>query len=312
MIITVTMNPALDKIVGIKKFHYGELNRLQHVSMHAGGKGINVSRSIRKLQGKSLVTGFEGGGVGSAIVNELSALGISNDMVRIQENTRVNLKLIDENQIVTELNEMGPKVDETSLLELEKKLLRLVKPNDVVVLSGSVPQNVPTTIYQSFCKKLKEKQVLVVLDADGELLSYGIQAIPTVIKPNLDEFCHYLGISTNCSINQLVKACRKLVETGIELVILSMGEKGALFATDEQVIFADALQVPIVSCVGAGDSMCAVASLALQHHYSLEELIKLSMAASASTVMHDASECGTYELIESLQKQVTMKVFSDE
>lgn len=147
MIITVTMNPALDKFAKLKTFHYGGLNRLQEIRSHAGGKGINVSRSIARLGGRSLAIGLIGGSVGLEIIQELDQLGISNDMVRVQGNTRTNLKLIDQDHNLSEFNEDGPKIDEVALLELEMKLMRLAQAQDVVVLSGSVPSNVPVTIY---------------------------------------------------------------------------------------------------------------------------------------------------------------------
>ena len=302
MIITVTMNPALDKFAKLKTFHYGGLNRLQEIRSHAGGKGINVSRSIARLGGRSLAIGLIGGSVG---LEELDQLGISNDMVRVQGNTRTNLKLIDQDHNLSEFNEDGPKIDEVALLELEMKLMRLAQAQDVVVLSGSVPSNVPVTIYQSLCEKLKEKQVSVVLDADGDLLRYGIEAKPHVIKPNREELCRYLGAEEQTvTKEELIEACQRLVDDGIALVILSLGAQGAVFVSRDALMEADALSVPIVSAVGAGDAMCAAAALALQRQYPMEELVKLSMAAAASALMCEESACGDRETVEALKKQV--------
>ena len=305
MIITVTMNPALDKFAKLKTFHYGGLNRLQEIRSHAGGKGINVSRSIARLGGRSLAIGLIGGSVGLEIIQELDQLGISNDMVRVQGNTRTNLKLIDQDHNLSEFNEDGPKIDEVALLELEMKLMRLAQAQDVVVLSGSVPSNVPVTIYQSLCEKLKEKQVSVVLDADGDLFRYGIEAKPHVIKPNREELCRYLGAEEQTvKKEELIEACQRLVDDGIALVILSLGAQGAVFVSRDARMDADALSVPIVSAVGAGDAMCAAAALALQRQYPMEELVKLSMAAAASALMCEESACGDRETVEALKKQV--------
>ena len=252
-----------------------------------------------------MAIGLIGGSVGLEIIQELDQLGISNDMVRVQGNTRTNLKLIDQDHNLSEFNEDGPKIDEVALLELEMKLMRLAQAQDVVVLSGSVPSNVPVTIYQSLCEKLKEKQVSVVLDADGDLLRYGIEAKPHVIKPNREELCRYLGAEEQTvTKEELIEACQRLVDDGIALVILSLGAQGAVFVSRDARMEADALSVPIVSAVGAGDAMCAAAALALQRQYPMEELVKLSMAAAASALMCEESACGDRETVEALKKQV--------
>ena len=171
MIVTVTMNPAIDKTVDITRLEKGDLNRIKRVEMDAGGKGVNVSKTIRALGGDSIATGFIGGNSGIIIKNVLSELGITTDFVMVEGETRTNLKVVEEKGDVTELNEPGPQVSAGQLEELICRLEGYAAKDTLFVLAGSIPAGVPKDVYRKITERVHEKGAKVLLDADGELFS---------------------------------------------------------------------------------------------------------------------------------------------
>ncbi len=157
MIVTVTMNPAIDKTVDIGKFEHGGLNRIKNVEIDAGGKGINVSKTIKELGGETIATGFIGGTTGQLIENVLNEMGIKNDFVKIESPTRTNTKLVEEGGIVTELNEPGPVITEEAMEELLTKLEGYASEETLFVLAGSVPASVDKGIYGKISDAVHKK-----------------------------------------------------------------------------------------------------------------------------------------------------------
>lgn len=188
MIITVTLNPAIDKTAQVETMVPNGLNRLSNVMLDVGGKGINVSKAIKELGGESICTGFVAGSNGEWIESELDRMGLKYSFVHVDGNTRMNLKVLDKEMNLTELNETGQEINSEDLSKFKEKLMDMVNPGDMVVLSGSVPKGVPTTIYRDLIVLLKEKGAKVILDADGDLFTYGVEAGPDLIKPNKYEF----------------------------------------------------------------------------------------------------------------------------
>ena len=194
MIVTVTMNPAIDKTVEIGYLQQGGLNRISKVEYDAGGKGINVSKTICELGGKSIATGFLAGNAGRTIKNVLDEKGIQNDFVWIKGETRTNTKVFEENGMVTELNEPGAVPSADELKELIDKLEGYASKDTLFVLAGSVPNGMDKDIYAEIIDTVHKKDAAVFLDADGELFRSGLKAMPDIIKPNrleLEEYARF-------------------------------------------------------------------------------------------------------------------------
>ncbi len=168
MIITVTMNPAIDKTVEIEKLQPGGLNRIQKVELDAGGKGINVSKTIHELGGESLAIGFLGGNSGKTIENVLTDWNIRHDFIWVDGETRTNTKVFEKNGSVTELNESGPVITEEKVNELLQKIKDYTTSDTLIVLAGSIP-GVDKNIYARITELVHEKGGHVLMDADGEL-----------------------------------------------------------------------------------------------------------------------------------------------
>ena len=234
MIVTVTMNPAIDKTVDIDYLEKGDLNRIKRVEMDAGGKGINVSKTIKALGGDSIAAGFIGGSSGSIIKNVLSGMGITTDFVEVEGETRTNLKVVEAKGNVTELNEPGPRVSGPQLEELLCKLEGYAGPDTLFVLAGSIPAGVPGDIYRIITERVHEKGSKVLLDADGELFSESLKASPDMLKPNRSELERYFDMDYRASEKELVKLGERLMDGGVSMTAISLGQMGALFLTKDK------------------------------------------------------------------------------
>lgn len=306
MIYTLTMNPALDKTAEVEELHIGGLNRLQNLIVNPGGKGINVSKMLHILGKESIAMGFVAGINGQYIVDALDQLGIAHDMVEVEGNTRVNLKVLNKQRQLTELNEEGPTIQHQQLTTLCEKIVSKATKGDCVVVSGSVPTGISSDVYEQLIKQLKTTGTSVLLDADGELFKCGMQALPTVVKPNCFELCQYFGVKETKDIPTLISLGKQMLQKGIALLVISLGEAGAIFMKDELIAHVSGLKVEAHSSVGAGDAMVAAIACALENNDSFEQLIKLSVACSAGAVATQGTQPPTWKAVEELMKQVTI------
>lgn len=305
MIVTVTLNPAIDKTVEINNVQINSVNRVSSVRLDAGGKGINVSKIVLSLGGKSKAIGFLGGRAGTFIKAYLDEMGIENNFIAIKGETRTNLKIVDPLQHTnTDINEMGPNITAEDIKQIDRYISQSVDEKSVIVLSGSVPPNVDQDIYQKWIYRAKEKGAKTILDADGELLQRGIKAGPYLIKPNIHELERLLDQKIS-SVEEIVKCSRIIMDKyRINIVAVSMGEKGALFLNKETAIFAKGITVDVKSTVGAGDSMVAALAYAIDEGYAFEKAVTLAVAAGTANVMTCGTEPSSLEVIMELEKKV--------
>ena len=290
MIITVTLNPALDKTVTLPGFAVNTVNRVQNVRLDPGGKGINVSKAVQALGGKTLSLGILGGSSGGYIKAALDKMNLPNDMVLSGEQTRTNIKIIDPVlKTNTDINESGAPVSREALLAVWEKLTAVVKPGDTVVFAGKNPPGMADELLAAWIRRLKSLDVRVCVDTVGEPMRLALEQRPDIIKPNKAELSEIMGRSL-ISYAQILEAARELVKKGIGLVTVSMGDDGAFFVTENQILRGRCPKVSVVSTVGAGDAMMA----ALVHYTaagcSLEETARRAIAVSSASVMCDGSQ----------------------
>ncbi len=306
MIVTVTLNPALDKTVSLDTLMPGKLNRIKSVTVDAGGKGVNVAKMANVLGVDCVATGFCGGENGKLLLDKLDSLGIKHDFVNVSSNTRTNTKVFDKTYGITELNESGAEVSKEEQQLLFEKLMSYAGDDTIFVLSGSTHINATKNYYSELITELKSKNQTVFFDADGEAFKNAVSKIPNFIKPNDHELLGYLGKQT-MNQNEMFDACKDFVKSGIELVALSLGANGAAFFSKEEACFVEAIDVEVLSTVGAGDSMVAAAACAKQMGLSFLETAKLAVAASAGAVTTEGTKPPTAELVEQLKKQAVVK-----
>lgn len=305
MIYTVTLNPALDKTVEIPSLTVDSVNRITAMRTDPGGKGINVSKVIRKLGRESTATGILGGNTDRAICAALEAMKIKTAFRFVEGETRTNLKVIDPvNHTNTDLNEPGITVSEEILNGLLAELLSKLRKGDIVVLSGSLPKGSPVNTYGTWVNACKKAGAKVILDADGELLVNGMQASPYLIKPNNHELSALTG-ETLKTPDALKKAARSLMQKyDIARIVVSMGGAGALYLTEHETIYAEGLKVPVKSTVGAGDSVVAALAAAEESGKSLADAVRLSAACGAANVMCSGTQAAEYAVIKELMPRV--------
>lgn len=305
MIYTVTLNPALDKTVEIPSLTVDAVNRITTMRTDPGGKGINVSKVIAKLGGKSIATGILGGGTGRAILSALKDLELTTSFHFVEGETRTNMKIIDPVQHTnTDINEPGVTVSEEILHELLEELLEKLTAKDIVVISGSMPKGSPQDTYYTWTKACREKGAKVILDADGDLLKAGLMASPYLIKPNNHELSALVG-RTLTTPEELAKTARELMEQyGISKIVVSMGGDGALYVTGSETLYAEGLKVPVGSTVGAGDSVVAALAVAEEAGMSLSDTVCLSTATGAANVMCSGTQAAEYSVIQELLPKV--------
>lgn len=307
MIITVTLNPALDKTVTLPMFSVGRVNRIAQMRLDPGGKGINVSKVIQSLGGQSVAMGILGGEAGKYIKESLDAMGIENDFLFVAEPTRTNLKIIDpELHTNTDINEPGSPVDEQKAESVYARLEARVQSGDVVVLAGKAPPGIHDGIFAQWTERLHRLGAKVYLDADGPLLLQGVAAKPDLIKPNEEEFSHLMGRSLR-SVDEIASAAQELLHRGIGQIVISLGANGALFVKQGRTIYAKGLKVPVQSTVGAGDATMAALVLGSARGDSWESTIRLAIAAGAASVMCAGTEAASLKTVVALMKQVELE-----
>lgn len=308
MVITVTLNPAMDKTLSIDDFKTGQVNRASSMRYDIGGKGINVSKVLKNFGIDTLCTGFLGGIWQSFFEKELDKRGIKHKFVHIDGNTRTNTKIVDaKNNTHTDINEAGPIISEGELQEFIEIFRELCSSDSIVILSGGINPSVPKNIYATLAAIAKEKGALVILDADGEALGEGIKSKPFLIKPNHHELKTLLGIDTS-SIPNIIKAAEVLKEKGISNIMVSMGEEGALYFSEEGVFKGEALKVPVKSTVGAGDSMVAAIVYSLLNKLDSEDTLAMAEAAGTAAVMLEGTEACTLNQVNELIGQLKSKI----
>lgn len=307
MIYTATLNPALDKTVEIPGMALDTVNRVTSMRTDPGGKGINVSKVIAKLGGESCAVGILGGESGRTLLAALEREGLRTHFRFVEGQTRTNLKIIDRAlHTNTDINEPGLTVSPADLDALLRDLLGMVREGDIVVLAGSLPQGAPQDTYRVWTAACREKGARVCLDADGVLLAEGLKAAPYLIKPNEDELSRLVGHRLT-DTDELIAEGRRLLKGGVTRVVISLGERGALYLRGNEVLYAEGLSVPVGSTVGAGDSVVAALAYADSLDMSDEDAVRLSTATGAANVMCSGTQPAEREAVEKLLPQVKIR-----
>lgn len=281
MIYTLTLNPAIDYVLSAENFEIGKINRSKSENIYFGGKGINVSLILSELGVKSVATGFVAGFTGDALAKGISSDNIKSDFVKLENGmTRINVKIRHGEE--TDINAQGPIVDDSGINELFRKLDNM-KEGDLLIISGSVPSNLPQDIYEKIMQRLKLKGIGFIVDAAGELLKSTLKYNPFLIKPNADELGEIFSVEIKNTADAFEYA-KKLRKMGAQNVLVSLGRDGAvLLDGQDREYYMPACKGNAVDSVGAGDSMLAgfIAGYILNKDYNYA--LRLATAAGSAT-----------------------------
>ena len=285
MIYTVTFNPSLDYIVSMKSFDMGMTNRTTQEQMLPGGKGINVSTVLTNLGHENTALGFVAGFTGDEIIRRLEEMKLKNDFIRIDNGfSRINVKLKDYDG--TEINGMGPVIDEASQNKLMDQL-RSMKEGDTLVLAGSIPESMPSTIYHDIMEKLQGRGIRFVVDATKNLLMNVLPFHPFLIKPNNHELGEIFGVDLKTR-ESVVPYARKLQEQGAVNVLVSMAGEGAVLLDENgEVHMHEAAKGKLVNAVGAGDSMVAGFIAGYEEKKDYEHAFRMGISAGSASAFSE-------------------------
>jgi 1-phosphofructokinase family hexose kinase len=289
MIVTVTLNAAIDRTLLVPNFQLGQRHRASVGFTSAGGKGINIARAARNLGVPVVATGLAGGRNGTLLVEELTTEGILNDFVRIRGESRTSTAVLDPtSNVYTEINEWGPEVADDELDVLREKLSYLGQGADYVVFAGSLPRGVDPGFYRELIRDANKRGLLTVLDSEGEALRLGLEAEPYLVAPNLREAEALVGHEF-VDQDDLTTGLDEIAELGARNVIITL-ENGcyALLSAErgEEVRFrARPPRLEAVSTVGAGDTLLAGFIAARMNDRSREDALRSAVAAGAASVL---------------------------
>ena len=306
-IATVTLNPAIDQTVRVDNFRPNRVNRAQEIRFDASGKGVNVASFLADYGHDIAVTGYLGQANVDIFEQFFKSKGIDDCFVRIPGNTRINVKVVDEaNQQTTDINMPGQPPPQESMNTLFTTIGQLANSCDWFVLSGSLPPGVPGMIYATIIAQLKQQKKRIILDTSGEALREGIHAGPTILKPNIEELQYLVGHSLT-SEAEIQQAAYQLLNEDIELVVVSMGKRGAMLVEQATTLIATPPGVTVTKTFGAGDAMVAGLLTAQIQGLSLADCGRLATAFSVGTIAHLSYDLPSHDMLRRYVQQVDIR-----
>jgi 1-phosphofructokinase len=300
MILTVTLNPSVDRAIYLTQLKLGDTNRIERTETDAGGKGINLSRVADELGARTLATGLLGGGPGAFIRGVLAREGVPHDFVPIRGETRLNISVEDSSEDPpTTFNERGPEISGPEWAALLAKCEELAPGVRWACLGGSVPPGLPADAYRTLGNLFKKSGARLLLDADGEPMRLGLESGPDLVKPNANEAERLLGYPV-ASDGDAVRAASDLRSRGIPTVLISRGRDGAVLQIGSEGWIGRSPQVEAKSSIGSGDSMLGGFLWALEEGLPPAECLRWGLAAGAATATTTGAEIGRQPVIERL------------
>jgi len=307
MLVTVTLNAAIDRTLTVPNFQRGLRHRASQALTLAGGKGINIARSLKVFGIPVVATGLVGGRTGVRVIEELSHESILNDFVRIEGESRTSTAVVDPlTGSHTEINEWGPHVEPEELKALRQKLLSLAADAEWVVFAGTLPRGVDDAFYADAIKDLTRRKVRCVLDSEGTALRLGVEAEPYLVSPNQHEAESLVGQEFSDE-DDFVMALETIGEMGPRNVLISHeGGCYALFREERKLrrYRASIARIEPVSPVGSGDVLLAGFLAACRAGRSLEEALCQAVGAATASTLETGAGCFDLEQAAEYARQV--------
>lgn len=285
MITTVTLNASIDKAYHMdRKIVNGSVMRVAKTCNSAGGKGLNVARVIKLCGETTKATGLVGGYNGQYLEHLLTLDDIPHDFEHVAGETRSCINILDEEYGSTEYLEGGCQISPEEEANFLSRFSQIIEDSQVVTLSGSAPQGMHKDIYGKLVSIAKEMGKMVILDTSGELLKEGIAKCPTLVKPNKDEIEMLFDIKI-VNRDEVLAYARKIYESGVPYVVISLGGDGAVLICEEGTFQAIPPKMDVVNTVGCGDSMVGALAVALKRGMGPEEALKYASSVASANAM---------------------------
>jgi 1-phosphofructokinase/tagatose 6-phosphate kinase len=286
MIITVTLNAAIDRTLSVPNFRPGRRHRTVESTTMAGGKGVNIARTLKTLGQPVIATGFAGGPTGTRIVEQLTEESILTDFVRIRAESRTNLSVVDPTTgEQTEVNERGAQITSREMELFHDKLMYLARGAEVVVFAGSLPPGVENDAYANMIHELRKQGLTTVVDTDGEPLRLAVRADPTVVSPNVVEAEELVGHEFNDDEDRII-AVREMVDLGAQEAIMTVDDgcfAAMPFEGGHRMVRVRVAMREPVATVGSGDAFLAGYVAARYSGERPEECLRFGVACGAES-----------------------------
>lgn len=310
MILTVTLNPSVDRAVFVRELKVNDTNRVVRTETDAGGKGVNLSRVLRELGGETVATGFLGGGPGAYIRKVLDVQGVPHCFVEVSGDTRTNVSVEDDLQNPpTTFNESGPQVTTEDIDRLFAQVREYLPQLTWLVMGGSLPPGTPPDTFRKLVELAHSANVKTLVDADGDAMKHAMAARPDFIKPNEKEASRLLDRDIS-GRNDAIQAALELYQQlggGEKIVVVSRGAGGAVLACGDGQFDGMTPNVEMRSTIGCGDSMLGGMLWAIHHHKPLEEAFRWGLSAGAATAATDGTEIAREEMVKQLFAQARVE-----
>lgn len=311
MIITITLNPAIDRTLIVDdSIEFGAVNSVSQSYVEVGGRGINVSRAIRALGGDSVALGFTAGNNGRSVKNSMTSLGIHHDFTDVTGETRVNVQVIHPDGSHTDFNEPGVTVSDEDYLRFLEKLKLYLDPKNLFILCGRMPPGMKQKQYFKIIKIIKKAGCPLLVDCDGETLKSVLPYKPDFIKPNTTELAKMTGLPRTHDPEEALQRVLPLREQGAQFICASLAQNGAIFVIpNEKPLYVVADAGPAdKSAVGSGDAMVGAIAHAYNQGMSNEELAKFAVAMGTASAKLPGTQMATMK--DAFEVYETIKVYT--
>jgi 1-phosphofructokinase family hexose kinase len=303
MIITLTPNPSVDRILVVNRLKFNEKLRANPAQLNWEGKGLNASQGLNVLGQPSLALGWVGGGTGKMLEDGLNKLGIKTDFVWVDGETRTNTVVQEEaNDWYMLVNEIGPHIPPGAIEEMIEKASNYAHAEDLWVVTGSLPPGVPEGFFANLIRMLKAKGVRVVFDATAEGLKLGVNEVPWLLYPEVTEAERLVGFEIR-NFDMAKRAAMRFLQQGIEYVALMLENRGVLFSSRSLMLMVSPLKVPVVRVTGARGALCAGLVDGFVRGLDMVEAVRRAAAFRAAYVSHkDYSDIKLEDFLELIPK----------
>lgn len=307
MIITLTINPSVDRNVLVDRLVFEDRAYILSRSDSPGGRGINASSVLHSFGAKTLAIAVSGGATGERFEKLLPKSGFAVKLVRIAREIRTNFTVTDRQGLTIRMNEPGPMITSEELRSVEKTIASQLDGASWLMLCGSIPPGVSADFYTKLIRVARERKVKTLLDTDGEALLHGVEAGPTVVTPNQPEAERLLNRALITRAH-FIEAATRIKAMGAESVLLSLGSRGVVAVKDGQLMEVMPPRIEAVSPLGAGDALAAAFVWAMTKKKDFADCARWGVAAGTASALLPGFQFADLEQAKEIYKAVEVRV----
>ncbi len=283
MVVTFTLNPAVDRTINVSKLRVNSVNRVLSAHFDAGGHGINVCRALKVMGTETIACGFIGGQNGRMIKDFLSAASIPYDFIEVPGETRVNIKIVEVDGSHTDINDAGFTISDSDYDRLRVRMGMYIGRENIIALCGAPTPGFTVERYGDLCRLLTGRGARLIVDTQPDYMLKSLESRPVFVNPGLEEFSALMDREVT-EVDEIVVGARELIGKGAQNVAIGMNERGAVFVSAAEALFITAPKVPIVGPVGAGAVLVAGICHGLENNMDFESLARYAVAAGTASV----------------------------